>query len=75
MILNISYGWMVALENVISDLRSNVFLFSSNTWGIVRVPFSGTIQSGALAFKALICYTYDLGSGVFAYFTSIYYTL
>ena len=75
MILNICYGWMVSKENGISDLRSNVFLLSSNTWGIVPVPISGIIQSGALAFKTLICYTYDLGLGVFAYFTSIYYTL
>ena len=75
MILNICYGWMVSKKNGISDLPSNVFLLSSNTWGIVPVPLSGTIQSGALAFKNLVCYTHDLGLGVFAYFTSIYYTL
>jgi len=66
---------MIALENVISDLRSNVFLLSSNTWRIVPAPLGGTIQSGALTFKASMCYTYGFGWGVFAYFASIYYTL
>ncbi|OHB85192.1 MAG: hypothetical protein A2Z38_00795 [Planctomycetes bacterium RBG_19FT_COMBO_48_8] len=75
MILNILYEWMVALKNVILDLRSNVFLFYSNTCRILPVPLRGTNQSGALAFKALICYTCGLGWGVFAYFASIYYTL
>jgi len=66
---------MVALENVISDLRSYVFLLPSNTWRIIPDSLGGTIQSGALTFKASICYTYGFGWGVFAYFASIYYTL
>ena len=68
MILNIWIGWLVILENVISDLRSNVFLLSSNTWRIVPALLSGTIQTGVLAFNASICYTYGFGWGCLCLF-------